>query len=1567
MAFRRGTRGPTNIILPTMRGIGQIGQTLTADPGTWTGSPSFAYQWVRDDLTVLSTATTYVPVTADFGHFLTLNVTATANGKSTVASSLLPQYSMFSVNLDGSNVKRLYTLPSQECNHGHQNSTGTHVAFSVYNQYSGSSATEGVSYLGTEIRSVRLSDGLVEVLVTPDVNFNNSNPQWSPSGDFFIYATTKTPSTRGGVGKYIIGTHTNSVFFDPGTPKVADFDIGVDGSILMGGDDTVSGQVISIIYVFTGGVLTPLTQPFTTLQFNPRGDADPHWSHDQTMACCIRALTPQKFKIVIVTMGPGHTLASEAIIEPFGSVSSFYGVPEFSSNDELIVSWYTDPADRSSNGIYYQTPTGTGRTRVPLPVGYNWNTVSFIPGGGSGPSAGIIVSGQPLPIYPQVPVNTVVPAVTGTTTLGQVLTTTNGTWTSTGTPVFSRQWERDGAAIASATGTTYTLVSSDIGALIDCAVTATNSGGNGLAYSNMVGPVVSTTTFFVANAGNDSNAGTTSGSPWQTVAKVNAQSFAAGTSVLFNRGDIWREQLSPTASGSAGNPIVFDAYGTGAAPILQGSVAASTTGDWTLISGNLWKSTTVFPPAAQATITVTIASPGVVTWTAHGQANGQAVAFSTTGALPTGITAGVGYYVVNKATNTFEISLTPGGAPINTSGSQSGVHSGGFNGYPHNNSNDIGNLIWNSGGVTRAGKTSYILMTGQDDANLINQGDYYFNTTDWKVHVYSFGNPATAMTGLELAVDKVVAYFNNKSNITIQNMILQYGAGSGLMFHQASNMIARDLTISWCGGGNDGGKDLRAGNGADIQLVSSNCLIERCLIQQCYDCGLTIQPLVSDQPISDITFRNNIITNATQGLVQIISSGATITNVSVYNNTGYNTPSWSENQRWGAGGTDESGERFGLYHSDSGGSTMTNYNNFNNVYAGLGSSCSIRHPIPATTWQGSGNMLLDYNLWSRSDTTSPIVCVVPAGGNPLLTTWAAGDTPPQEVHGVVGVNPKFSDPDLGDFSPYLLSPMLNAGVNLYSSGVVLDFDKQARPSAGAFTLGAIQNSAVVETTPINFLAPAIRGTGQVGQVVNCDMGIWAGNPTSFAYQLLRNATPISGASGTTADKDFVFNYTCVTADHGQNVFMQVTASNSAGSAIATTTLPQFAIYRSTLTGSDLRLAYSLPTQELNHANTSPILPDGSRLIALTTYDKFQTNPPFNPPLFATEAQGSLDTEIRLLDPLTGSAPSVVPPNVLYQHAWPNWIQDGSGFIFTTTEGTTGGKQAIGKYVISPPATSLFYDPGDISITSSHMNSNGDVVMAGTTPITGGFQGFLYVKPNGGARVQLTNPTIAVNPAVLGDSAPSFSPDGKSVVCLRQLTPGKFNIVVITLGAAFTNAGETVIAVPGGATATDGIPRWADNSDLIITYHIDPSDVATSGIYTMLPDGTGRVKLNLLTQSRLSLVEFVPGTGSTPFAQILWSAQLFPIFGAKPVNTVLTTISGTAKVGSTLTATPGTWQNSPSLTRQWKLAGVAISGATGLTYVPVSGDIGSTITVSETATNDGGIVTVTSAATAAVIP
>lgn len=81
------------------------------------------------------------------------------------------------------------------------------------------------------------------------------------------------------------------------------------------------------------------------------------------------------------------------------------------------------------------------------------------------------------------------------------------------------------------------------------------------------------------------------------------------------------------------------------------------------------------------TVTISIASPAVLTLTNHGLREGVGIVFSTTGVLPTGITAGATYYPKSTSTNTFNLYDTyanalAGGATgrISTSGAQSGTH-----------------------------------------------------------------------------------------------------------------------------------------------------------------------------------------------------------------------------------------------------------------------------------------------------------------------------------------------------------------------------------------------------------------------------------------------------------------------------------------------------------------------------------------------------------------------------------------------------------------------------------------------------------------------------------------------------------------------------------------------------------------------------------------------------------------------------------------------------------------------------------------------------------------------------
>jgi hypothetical protein len=84
------------------------------------------------------------------------------------------------------------------------------------------------------------------------------------------------------------------------------------------------------------------------------------------------------------------------------------------------------------------------------------------------------------------PANTIAPVISGTTTLGSLLSSTTGTWTGNPLPTFSYQWTRNGLPIINANLSTYSLILADSLANIQCLIIATNALGSDLAPSNII-------------------------------------------------------------------------------------------------------------------------------------------------------------------------------------------------------------------------------------------------------------------------------------------------------------------------------------------------------------------------------------------------------------------------------------------------------------------------------------------------------------------------------------------------------------------------------------------------------------------------------------------------------------------------------------------------------------------------------------------------------------------------------------------------------------------------------------------------------------------------------------------------------------------------------------------------------------------------------------------------------------------------------------------------------------------------------------------------------------------------
>jgi hypothetical protein len=186
--------------------------------------------------------------------------------------------------------------------------------------------------------------------------------------------------------------------------------------------------------------------------------------------------------------------------------------------------------------------------------------------------------------------------------------------------------------------------------------------------------------------------------------------------------------------------------------------------------------------------------------------------------------------------------------------------------------------------------------------------------------------------------------------------------------------------------------------------------------------------------------------------------------------------------------------------------------------------------------------------------------------------------------------------------------------------------------------------------------------------------------------------------------------------------------------------------------------------------------------------------------------------------------------------------------------------------------------------------------------------------------------------------------------ITNMIPG--NYVAPTISGT-AQVGQTLTGSAGSWTnsPTSFAYQWNDEIGAIPT--------ATGITYTPVATDIG----DPITFSVIAINSFGP---SFPAISVATSAVIDII----PTINTAASIPGIPQVGSPITPIDAIWNNSvTSRTYQWKVGGVNATGpgATQQTYTPVVGDIGSTLTITVTATNTGGTSSPsTSAASAAVV-
>lgn len=219
-----------------------------------------------------------------------------------------------------------------------------------------------------------------------------------------------------------------------------------------------------------------------------------------------------------------------------------------------------------------------------------------------------------------------------------------------------------------------------------------------------------------------------------------------------------------------------------------------------------------------------------------------------------------------------------------------------------------------------------------------------------------------------------------------------------------------------------------------------------------YDIGVAPQEYIGGAH-DNLTIRNNIFHYFAQSIWPELypnSTGSTQSGLYIYNNTAYGVSSWSANQRPNGGPA-----TWGLVFGNDFTITLSNVNVENNVFSGINTfGLLIDNPIPPASLLTMAPIVFDYNNWKLL-TGTPIMFGNQFGAfkNHPMTTWAT--TYGYETHGLIDIDPSFTNAAGGDFTPLPGSPLRNAGTNRFGSGVVWDFNHKPRPPSGPFTIGAI--------------------------------------------------------------------------------------------------------------------------------------------------------------------------------------------------------------------------------------------------------------------------------------------------------------------------------------------------------------------------------------------------------------------------------------------------------------------------------------------------------------------------------
>ena len=511
---------PTNIGAPTISGTAAQGNTLTVADGAWSGATpmSFAYQWSRCNASGSScaniagaTAKTYTLGAADVGSTLRARVDASnAAGSSDYAARVAASGALSYWRLGDAGGT---AVDERGFANGSYLGGSSQAASLLARDGNPAVSLDGTSQYADVPSNAAWTGSTfsIELLVKPSPGPINNKTIWSTMGPDFAGWWLNTSST--GVPRMFIGDGS-AWRYDASAPPlvagtayhlVATYD-GSRARLYVNGALVSTGPVVAMAPDVAGSVMRFGAYSTGPGQYWPGVLDDASFypsvlsaadvaAHYDASAYGSSALSGASG--VVGGTAPANTALPviSGTAQQGQSLSSTTGTWTGTAPITYTRQWRRCDAGGASCANIAGA-TGASYTLVAADVGATVRvrvTATNSAGSGSADSNASLVVVAP----PAAPANTSLPVVSGSAVSGQVLATSDGTWTGTAPITFTRQWRRCDAGgascvnISGATAASYTLVAADVGSTIRARITATNASGSATADSAATAVVTS--------------------------------------------------------------------------------------------------------------------------------------------------------------------------------------------------------------------------------------------------------------------------------------------------------------------------------------------------------------------------------------------------------------------------------------------------------------------------------------------------------------------------------------------------------------------------------------------------------------------------------------------------------------------------------------------------------------------------------------------------------------------------------------------------------------------------------------------------------------------------------------------------------------------------------------------------------------------------------------------------------------------------------------------------------------------------------------------------------------------